>query len=86
MFAPLFNVYHFYGQVNLQTCVCYAQVKLFTRSKFKVWWLTLFDRSLNFINFMSALVVAQCIKPINITYIWRNVTNLWTAFCLTKCR
>ena len=67
MFAPLFNVYHFYGQVNLQMCVCYAQVKFFTRSKFKVCWLTLFDRNLNFINFMSALVIAQCIKPINIT-------------------
>ena len=54
MFAPLFNVYHFYGQVNLQMYVCYAQVNFFTRYKFKVCWLTLFDRSLNFINFMSA--------------------------------
>ena len=54
MFAPLFNVYHFFGQVNLQMCVCYAKVKFFTRSKLKLCWLTLFDRSLNFINFMLA--------------------------------
>ena len=44
MFAPLFNVYQFYGQlVNLQMCVCYDQIKFFTRSKFNPIWSGLFD-------------------------------------------
>ena len=44
MFAPHSNVCYFYYQPNLQACVCYAQLSYCTRSKFKVYWLTLLCR------------------------------------------
>ena len=45
VFAPLSNVYHFFSQVNLQICVCYAQMNYFTLFKFSVCWLILLDKS-----------------------------------------
>ena len=81
VFAPLSNVYHFFSQVNLQICVCYAQMNYFTLFKFNVCWLILLDKSCYVmqLSIMQLLqisitckidvrsIVMQCIKPINIT-------------------